>query len=289
MEHHRIATNGIRLHVIEAGPIDGPLLILLHGFPEFWYGWRHQIDALAARGYRVWAPDLRGYNLSDKPEGIEAYRLDALAADVAGLIDASGRGRALLVGHDWGGALAWWVAGAFPERVERMVVINAPHPLVMWRQLRRDPAQLLRSWYVFLFQLPRLPEALARRHDWSWLARALRDSSRPGTFTAEDLALYRQAWSRPGAIRAMLHWYRAALQRPPLTPTLPRVGVPTLLLWGCRDRFLGQAMARESITLCDEGTLHVFEEASHWLHQEEPEAVNARIDGFLRPAFRGST
>src|SRR5437879_4698652 len=160
-----IATNGIRLNVAQAGPPDGPLVILLHGFPEFWYGWRKQIPALAAAGYRVWAPDQRGYNFSDKPPDVRDYTLDKLAADVAGLIEAAGRQRAIIVGHDWGGAVAWWLAANNPERVERLVIINVPHPLVMRRLILRDPRQTLRSWYMFMFLLPRLPEWFARRRN----------------------------------------------------------------------------------------------------------------------------
>ena len=138
--------NGLNLHLVQAGDRQGKLLILLHGFPEFWYGWRHQIDALAAHGYRVWVPDQRGYNLSDKPAGIEAYGIDHLVEDVVGLIKAAGEERALLVGHDWGAAVAWWTAIRHPERVEQLAVLNGPHPLVMQTNLRRNPAQWRRSW-----------------------------------------------------------------------------------------------------------------------------------------------
>lgn len=159
-EHRKIVTNGVRLHVVQTGPQDAPLVILLHGFPEFWYGWRQQIPALAAAGLQVWAPDQRGYNESDKPVGVGAYRIDELVADVVGLIDASGLRRASLVGHDWGAAVAWWVALTAPERLERLVILNGPHPSVMRRHLTRSVRQLLRSWYIFGFQVPWVPERL---------------------------------------------------------------------------------------------------------------------------------
>ena len=143
MDNQNIETNGIRLNVVQAGPEDGPLLILLHGFPEFSYGWRKQIPFLAGAGYRVWAPDQRGYNISDKPEGIAAYTLDKLAADVVGLIDASGEERVFLVGHDWGAAVAWWVAAVYPERLAKLVILNAPHGSVMQKNLRKNWAQML--------------------------------------------------------------------------------------------------------------------------------------------------
>jgi alpha/beta hydrolase fold len=147
--HDRITTNGITLHVAQAGPVDGDLVILLHGFPEPWWGWRHQIPALAQSGFRVLAPDQRGYNFSDKPLGRNSYRITTLAQDVLGLIDAMGRQRAAVVGHDWGGAVAWWLATYNPDRVERVAVLNCPHPVVFPRVLKRTPAQLLRSWYMF--------------------------------------------------------------------------------------------------------------------------------------------
>jgi pimeloyl-ACP methyl ester carboxylesterase len=146
----RIATNGITLNVAQAGPADGPLLVLLHGFPEFWYEWHKHLPALAAARFCVWAPDQRGYNTSDKPPQVRDYTLDHLAADVIGLIDAAGRERAIVVGHDWGGAVAWWLASNQPERLEKLVIINVPHPLVMRRLLRTSPRQLLRSWYMFV-------------------------------------------------------------------------------------------------------------------------------------------
>jgi pimeloyl-ACP methyl ester carboxylesterase len=238
VEHQQIATNGIQLHVVQAGPKDGPLVILLHGFPEVWYGWRHQLPYLVAAGYRVWAPDQRGYGLSDKPVGISAYTLDTLAADVVGLMDAAGQDQAYLVGHDWGAAVAWWVAAKYPHRLKRMAVINVPHGAVMQQNLRHNRAQLLKSWYIFFFQLPWLPEALARLGNWNQVARSLQQSSRPGTFTEADLEQYRQAWSRPGAYTSMLNWYRALVQKPPRPPASPRIRVPTLLIWGARDMFL---------------------------------------------------
>ena len=277
----RIETNGISLHVVQAGPESGPLVILLHGFPEFWYGWRRQITYLATAGFRVWAPDQRGYNLSDKPDGIPAYNLDQLAADVVGLIDAAGRGKASLVGHDWGAAVAWWTAAKYPDRLERMVALNVPHGAVMQRQLRSNFSQLRKSWYMFVFQIPWLPEAVNRRHNWEMAVRALLGSSRAGAFSAADLDLYRQAWSQPGAFSAMVNWYRAAFRYPPSPAASSRITVPTLLIWGARDRFLGRELAQPSIDLCDDGRLVFIEKATHWVQHEEPERVNYLLHNFL--------
>ncbi len=282
MEHQQITTNGISLHVVQDGPSAGQLVILLHGFPEFWYGWRRQIPYLSAAGYRVWAPDQRGYNLSDKPQGIAAYTLDELAADVVGLMDAAGQEKAFVVGHDWGAAVAWWVAAKYPERVARMVAINVPHLSVMKAYVRRSLTQMRKSWYVLFFQLPWLPERLARLRNWNAAAQALRVSSRPGTFTDGDLDTYRQAWSQPKAYTSMLNWYRAVVRKSLAPPANPRIRVPTLLIWGAQDRYLRREMAQPSVDLCDDGRLVFIEGATHWVQHEEADQVNKLIDAFLR-------
>lgn len=278
--HQEIETNDVTLHVVQAGPTEGPLVILLHGFPEGWYSWRRSIQPLAEAGYRVWAPDQRGYNLSSKPAEITAYRLDTLARDILGLIDAAGREKAVVIGHDWGGTVAWRLAMQYPQRVERAVMINAVHPLVWIRSLHGNLAQFLRGWYLRFFQLPRLPEALMRRNNWAALAASLTGSSHQGTFPEEDLAAYRAAWSQPGAITGMLNWYRAIWQQ---TPSFGdgRVSVPVELIWGAQDRFAGVDLARQSVALCDQGELDLIEDATHWVHQEQPEQITRLIQRFL--------
>lgn len=274
LEHLTIPTNGIELHVVAAGPSDGPLAVLLHGFPELWYGWHRQIDALAGAGYRVLVPDQRGYNLSDKPTGVAAYRIDELARDVVGLISSQGRERALVAGHDWGAAVGWHLAQHHPHRIERMVLLNVPHPAVLARTLRTSREQQRKSWYIALFQLPWLPEWVASRQGAAFLEGSLRRTSQPGTFSDDDLAVYREAWQQPGAIRGMINWYRAALRL--VGAPLPRtpIRVPVHLIWGKRDRFLGWQMARPSIERCAEGELTFLDDATHWLHHEQPERVS---------------
>ena len=279
LTHTTIPTNGLSLHVVQAGPTDGPLVILLHGFPEFWYGWRAQIGALAEAGFRVWVPDQRGYNLSDKPRGVRAYHRDALALDVVGLIEAAGVEKARVVGHDWGAAVAWWLANRHPERVERLAILNVPHHRVMERALTHSLRQLLRSWYIFFFQLPRLPEVLLARQNYAALARSMRGSSRPGTFSAAEMAQYRAAWSQPGALTAMLNYYRAVTRS--RSPADARIRVPTRLLWGAKDRFFGVELATASLDWCDEGELVLLPDASHWLQHEAPERINALLLDFL--------
>ncbi len=281
LEHVTLPTNGIRLHVVQSGSRYGPLVILLHGFPEFWYGWRRQIQPLSEAGFRVWAPDQRGYNLSDKPIGLVAYRLEELARDVLGLINAAGMDKCYLAGHDWGAAVAWWVALRYPERLHKLAILNVPHPAVMMKTLLTSFAQLKRSWYMFFFQIPFLSEAILRNQDWEPVVQMLTAGSRPGSFSAEDLDQYRQAWWRKGAFTAMLSWYQAAFQLPPDTSGDLRIRVPTLMLWGARDIALGREMAQPSLDLCDQGRLVFFEESSHWVQLDEAEAVNKHLVEFF--------
>ena len=277
---------GVRLHVVEAGPEDGPPVVLLHGFPEFWYGWRRQIGPLARAGWRVWAPDQRGYNLSAAPPDVAAYDLDRLADDVVALLDKGGAERAAIVGHDWGAVVAWWLALREPGRVERLAVLNVPHPAAFREFLVRTPSQMLRSWYVAFFQLPGLPERALRRFG----ARALVASSAPGTlaapsppgFSDADLARYRAAWARPGAARGMISWYRAAVRRAGrLSPADPTVRPPTLILWGDADVALDARLAERSLAYCPRGRLVTFPGVSHWVQHEAAEAVNAELLAFL--------
>ena len=281
LDQRQVRTNQIRLHVIQAGPEDGGLVILLHGFPEFWWGWRQQITPLAEAGYRVIVPDQRGYNESDKPQGVAAYRLDELAADIVGLIQDYRREKAAIIGHDWGGVVAWALAIWHPERVERLGILNVPHPAVMKRTLLRSTEQKIRSLYALFFQLPFLPEAVLRNNNWELLEKVLRDSSEPGTFSDRDLELYRQAWWRQGAFTSMLNWYRAVVRFPPRLPSEARVHVPTLMIWGVHDVALSRKMAQASIELCDRGQLVLFEDATHWVQHERPEKVNRLLIQFL--------
>lgn len=276
----RIAGAGVMLSCIEAGPERGPLVILLHGFPEDGESWRPQIEALAQAGHRVLAPDQRGYGDSDKPRGVAAYRLDVLARDVVALADQLGRERFDLVGHDWGGLVAWWTAAAYPERVRRLAILNAPHPGVARRYLDAHPSQRRRSAYVGFFQTPMLPEFLLGRGDSRLLVEVLRRTSRPGAFSEADLERYRRAWAEPRTLTAMLNWYRAL--RPGRLPPVPReVRAPTLVIWGAEDAFLERGLGEASLGLCEQGRAVWLEHATHWVHHEEAEAVNRDLVAFL--------
>ncbi|MFC6729579.1 alpha/beta fold hydrolase, partial [Natronoarchaeum mannanilyticum] len=217
-ESTRRSVNGVDLHVVAAGSEADPLVVLLHGFPDCFYGWRHQIEPLVDAGYRVVVPDQRGYNLSDKPVGLDPYRLGRLSADIAALIESEGEASAHVVGHDWGAMVAWDLALRRPGYVDRLGILNVPHPTAFRETLRSSPRQLLRSWYAFWFQLPYLPERALARGEFSGLVDALQRTSRIDTFDDADVDRYRESWAEPGALTAMLNWYRAAARRPDEPP-----------------------------------------------------------------------
>jgi len=288
MQSQIIETNNIRLHVLTDGPENGSSVVLLHGFPEFHYGWRKQVPALVEAGFRVIVPDQRGYNLSDKPGKVSAYDVDILAKDIVGLFDHFGIKKANLVGHDWGAVVAWTVALNYAERLEKLIILNVPHPDVMVDFILNNKAQRKKSWYVFFFQIPFLAEWTLGRNNFHNLARMLVGSGRKSTFTADDLAEYKKAWSQPGALTGMLNWYRAIVRRS-LKYVLQRrniparrVKVPTLMLWGKRDAALSHEMVEPSIKLCESGQAVLYEKATHWVQHDEADEVNKRLIGFLR-------
>ena len=271
----------VKLHAVAAGPLDGPIVLLLHGFPEFWRGWHRQIEPLADAGFRVIVPDQRGYNLSSKPTGVASYAISELVSDVITIADQLGREKIFLAGHDWGAAVAWSAALLHPERIAKLGILNVPHPSVMRRFLSSNLRQLRRSWYMFFLQVPWLPEALFRARNFKLGTSALLRSSRPDTFSEKDLTQYRAAWSQPGALTAMMNWYRAAFRHRPRIADRT-VHVPTRILWGERDAFLLAEMAQASLRYCDNADLFTFADASHWLQHEQPVRVSELLIDFFR-------
>jgi pimeloyl-ACP methyl ester carboxylesterase len=281
VEHRYADLGDVRLHYVEAG--EGPLVVLLHGFPEFWYSWRLQIPALAEAGFRVVAPDMRGYNLSDKPRGAKNYRAELLGQDVVRLIRACGEERASVVGHDWGAAVAWMVAMHHPKQVEEVAILNVPHPERFLRGLR-TLRQLRKSWYIFFFQIPWLPEIAVRAGNFAPLRAAFRnDRMRAGAFSSRDIERYVEAISRPGALTAAINYYRALFR---LTPTrarrqIRRVEMPVLVIWGEQDRYLGAELAEPARNRVPNVRVERLPDASHWVQLDRPEKVNALLLEFL--------
>ena len=279
--NRKVRADALELNVAEAGPPDGPLLILLHGFPEFWFEWRELIGPLAEAGFRVVAPDQRGYNLSDKPKGVDAYRLDLLAGDVFALAAALGRETFQLVGHDWGASVAWWAATIRPEPIARMAIMNAPHPAVWLHAMTADPEQRKKSRYVQMLRTPVLPELMIKAGGYKGLAQAFDGSPRRAAFTPEIMAKYQAAWRRPGALTGGLNWYRALFGQPLPVPQPGSVKVPTLVMWGDQDAFAEPNLAEESAALCASAEVVHFPNASHWLPHDEPQAVRDRLLAFF--------
>lgn len=272
----------VRLHYVEAG--EGPLIVLLHGFPQSHHMWRFQIPALVEAGFRVVAPDMRGYNLSHKPDGIEHYRADRLARDLERLIVERGEERAAVVGHDWGAIVAWFAAMRYPERVEKLGILNVPHPSRFFFDGFTMPKQLLRSSYVFFFQIPRLPEKALSARDFAILRTGFRKNpARPGAISEEDAERYVQAMAQPGALTAAINYYRALFRRPSETRALlKKVEAPTLVIWGEKDVFLSSELADSGPLWVPNLRVERLPDASHWVAEDRPEKVNALLLDFLR-------
>ena len=272
----------MRLHYVEAG--EGPLIVLLHGFPEFWYGWRLQIKPLAEAGFRVVAPDLRGYNLSSRPKSVKAYSSDQLTDDIRGLIAERGAKSALLVGHDWGGTVAWDLAMNHPEVVERLAILNAAHPRKLSQGLHH-PGQLRKSWYFFFFDLPDLPESVVHANRWHFFRHFLHDAK--PAYTPEEIDRYIAAWSRPGAAKGMINYYRFSVRESPkkAAAALRPIKAPTLVIWGQRDRYLGPELAEpEHDDVPNLDRVERLPDASHWVYHDEAERVNQLLTEFFAPA-----
>jgi pimeloyl-ACP methyl ester carboxylesterase len=272
----------VSLHYVEAG--NGPLVVLLHGFPEFWYGWRLQIAPLAAAGFRVVAPDMRGYNLSSRPKSVKAYDTKHLVDDIVGLVHERGAESALLVGHDWGGSVAWATAMHHPEVVDRLAILNAAHPRKLSQGLHH-PAQLRKSWYFFFFDLPGLPESVVHANNWHFFRHFLSDSRPP--YTEEEMAHYVEAWSQQGAATGMINYYRSSVRQSQkrAEAELQPIKAPTLVIWGQRDSYLGKDLAEpdhDDVPNLDR--VERLDEASHWVHHDEAERVTQLLVDFFGSA-----
>lgn len=286
--HDEAVVNGVRLHYVEAG--DGPLVVLLHGFPEFWYSWREQIPALAEVGYHVVAPDMRGYNASEKPRGVDAYRTSELVEDVIGLIDHFDEEEAHVVGHDWGGAVAWEVGIQHPDRVAKLAVLNAPHP-ARFREVLRTPDQLRRSWYMFFFQLPWLPERFLSARGYESIEEIFGEGAEnPDAFSDADVRRYVEAAAQPGALTGSINYYRALFRDVIPAAVRSRLGgsnrsldvsVPTLLIWGMEDFALRNDLTEGVDRWVADLEIERLPDASHWVQNDASEDVNDLLIEFL--------
>ncbi len=277
-QHEYITTNGVKLHYITQG--NGALMLMLHGFPEFWYSWRHQIPAFADN-YQVVALDLRGYNDSDKPKEQSAYVMDEFIKDIEGVITGLGYDKCVLVGHDWGGAIAWNFAYSRPQMVEKLIVLNIPHPARMAEGLR-TPQQLLRSWYMFFFQLPEIPEALIQALDYQLIDTAFTaELVNKNALTKADIEAYKDAVSKRGALTAMLNYYRNIPRQRMLSTDWSILEVPTLMIWGEGDVALGKELTYNTQAYVRNLQIKYIASAGHLVQQEQPQLVNQYMREFL--------
>ncbi|WP_315785054.1 alpha/beta hydrolase [Fischerella sp. JS2] len=273
-----ITTNGIRLHYITQG--EGPLMLMLHGFPEFWYSWRYQIPEFA-KYFKVVAVDLRGYNDSEKPKDQSAYVMDEFIKDIQGVIKGLGYEKCILVGHDWGGAIAWCFAYAHPEMVERLIVLNIAHPAKLSEGLR-TPSQLLKSSYMFLFQLPWLPEFLIQSLDYQLLENAFKGMAvNKNAFIEADIEAYKNAAAKRGALTAMLNYYRNIFQGQMFNKSWGILEVPTLMIWGEKDTAQGKELTYGTEAYVRDLQIKYIPDCSHWVQQEQPELVNQYMQEYL--------
>jgi pimeloyl-ACP methyl ester carboxylesterase len=273
-----ITTNGVKLHYVTQG--EGNLMLMLHGFPEFWYSWRHQIPEFAS-DFQVVALDLRGYNHSDKPSAQSAYAMAELVKDVKGVIEGLGYQTCILVGHDWGGAIAWSFAYQYPELVERLIVLNSPHPTKFVQGLT-TPQQLLRSYYIFLFQLPWLPELFLQLGDYQAIEAIFVDTAvDKSAFTKADIDAFKDAAAKRGALTAMLNYYRNIFWGERLNRTWGILEVPTLMIWGEKDVALGKELTYGTEAYVRDFQIKYIPKCSHWVQQEQPQLVNQYIREFL--------
>lgn len=276
IEYEFVSVNGIKLNVATAGPKDGEPVILLHGYPDAHFGWRDQIVALAEAGFRVFAPDQRGYNLSNKPKGVENYRMDLLVSDILALADHYGYETFNLAGHDFGGIVSWHIADTHPERLDRMVIFNAPHPEVLNRFQDENEEQRSKSWYAYFFKLPVLPEMVTQSANWRMLANALGES-----FSEEEINEYRRAWSQLGANTATINWYRALFKLNAEDQPTSLIDVPTLVIWGKQDPHIMWQSAAPSAAMATSGEVVYIDDATHWVLRDAPEETSELLINFF--------
>ncbi|XP_064608920.1 epoxide hydrolase 1-like [Liolophura sinensis] len=282
-EHRLAQVKDVHIHYVVAGNEGKPLMVFVHGFPEFWFSWRHQIKEFK-KNYRVVAIDQRGYNTSSKPLGVLNYTVDKLVDDVSQLITALGYNKCILVGHDWGGVTCWGVAMKYPDLVERLIIMNAPHPSTFLPYLSSTWTQFRKSWYMFLFQLPYLPEFLYRSDDMRSLNRIFlgrRAGVKSGKMSKEDVEAYKYVFSAKGSFTFPINYIRAMTRTRRIISADDQVTCPTLVLWGDADQFLDTGLIQLAAPYVPKLDVQIIKGASHWVQMDQPEAVNSHISDFL--------
>jgi len=274
--HEKIQANGIQFHYVTEG--DGPLMLFLHGFPEYWYSWRHQISEFS-KNYKVVALDMRGYGQTDRPQGKENYTIDVLVKDVKEVVSALGYEKCVLVGHDWGAIVAWYVAMNAEACIEKLIVMNVPHPKCYMENLTFK--QVLRSWYIWMFQLPKFSEAYLKANDFKWITDQFRSAVNTEAFPEEDLNKYKENAATPGALTAMLNYYRNLPAEMMKKDAMPIIQVPTLMLWGEKDGYTGKDSTRGTERYVKNLDLKFLPNCSHWTQQDCPKEVNQYMNDFL--------
>jgi pimeloyl-ACP methyl ester carboxylesterase len=282
MDITHIYNGPIGLETRHAGPTDGEVVIMLHGFPECWNTWKHQLPVLAEAGYRVYAPNMRGYGLSSKPDGVDAYHVDQLIKDVDAIRRHSGAKKIHLAGHDWGAIVAWWYALNKPEHLASLSILNVPHPTAFLKVLKSKPSQLLKSWYIFYFQLPFLPELTVPFKQFFFFRNVLARTSNKGSYEQSDYDELLKHWKTPGSLKAMINYYRSAIRSQPKPPNGNTIDTPTQILWGERDLALSLDMAYLSEKYLTNGSLTTYPDATHWLAHDKPDEINQRLLGHFQ-------
>lgn len=283
-QHQYAELNGIKYHYVEAG--EGPLIVLMHGFPEFWYSWRKQIPVLAQAGFKVVAPDMRGYNETDKPEGVANYDIELIQQDMIALVKHLGYEKAVIVGHDWGGGVAWQLGQDHPEIIDKLIILNCPPVAVLFGQLLTNPKQMLKSWYIFMFQIPGLPERRMQNNLREVLTRGYRGwSHNKDAFIDADIDEYIKAFDRPYGISGPINWYRAAMRnmKKKQYRNMRPVNVDTLVIWGEDDRALGKELTYNFKKYCTKGyDIKYIPNCSHWVQNDAAEQVNEYLLEYLK-------
>jgi len=290
LQHEYANLGGIRLHYVTAG--TGPLILFIHGFPEFWYEWKTQLVEFG-RDHQAVAPDMRGYNLSAKPPGVDQYRMKYLVEDLRALAEYLGQKKFILIGHDWGGAVAWAYPLYYPDHLDKLIIINAPHPVVFARELGKNPAQQKASQYMLMFRSPQAEGILSANHYAQLVETVLSDGLKQGYFTEEDRQAYIEAWSQPGALTGGLNYYRAARVGPSTGEDRQTTGksasdqssliirVPTLVIWGEKDTALLTGNLEGLDRFVSDLTIRRIPDGSHWVIHEKPDLVNVYIREFI--------